>query len=58
MPRYVEDDILSVCLTGVVCLVASDVIFCCLFVVESADTILEEEGVLTGEEDLDHLGEG
>jgi len=27
-------------------------------IVESADIILEEEGVLTGEEDLDHLEQG
>lgn len=27
-------------------------------VVESVDIILGEEGVLTGEEDLDHLGQG
>ena len=32
--------------------------FCCSSVVESADIILGEEGVLTGEEDLDHLGQG
>lgn len=32
--------------------------FCCSFVVESADIILGEEGLLTDEEDLDHLVQG